>query len=606
MLYIRPDHISNRTLKCLAEELCGPLCKLFNKSLFQSQFPDIWKCSSVVPIHKKNSVHDYTNYRPVSLTSCLSKVFEKCVFKHVSNFFLDNENITPLQSGFTSGDSTSYQLTHLYDYIARAMDCGKEVRAVFCDISKAFDRVWHKGLLHKLWVNGIRGSLLSWFDSYLNNRKQFTVINGYKSNIKSIEAGVPQGSVLGPLLFLVYINDIVEDIQCNIKLFADDTSLYVIIDDPFLSTNMLNDDLDLITKWAETWKVDFNPKKTESVIFSRKRNLVFMPDLIMNGVPINSVSSHKHLGLTLQSDGFWNIHIDDVISKVSPMINCLRNLKYRLQRKTLHTLYSSFILPIYDYCDYIWNNSTKTQELLLEKLHLDALRTKCGSVRGVSHSKIYLETGFTSLSERRKTHQMCVFHKMFYNKTPSYLSDLIPVNISSTSTYESRSSNLLQVPKCRTEIYKNSFIPSSVIEWNKLDDDIRNEASLALFKKHFDRAVKCNVHHVFENTGTRLNQIIHCRLRLGCSDLNAHKFDRFLQNESSCSCGHHYEDTLHFLFICPNFNQIRSNCFFYTNGFDLHITVLFGNYSYSDDLNENIVKSVHEYFTLSRRFLYSN
>ena len=126
------------------------------------------------------------------------------------------------------------------------MDNGKEVRAVFCDISKAFDRVWHKGILHKLWASGIRGPLLSWFESYLSNRQQYTVINGYKSNVKSIEAGVPQGSVLGPLLFLVYINDIVEDIQCNIRLFADDTSLYVITDDPLVSSNMLNNDLELI------------------------------------------------------------------------------------------------------------------------------------------------------------------------------------------------------------------------------------------------------------------------------------------------------------------------------------------------------------------------
>ena len=126
---------------------------------------------------------------PVVCLKYLRSVF----FKHVSNVFSDNDIITPLQSGFTSGDSTSYQLTHLYDYIAQAMDRGKEVRPIFYDIGKAFDRVWHNGLLHKLWINGIRGSLLKWFESYLSNRKQFTVINGYKSSIKSIKAGVPQG-----------------------------------------------------------------------------------------------------------------------------------------------------------------------------------------------------------------------------------------------------------------------------------------------------------------------------------------------------------------------------------------------------------------------------
>ena len=162
--------------------------------------------------------------------------------------------------------------------------------------------------MHKLWVNGIRGSLLSWFENYLNDRKQFTVINGYKSNVKSFEADVPQGSVLGPLLFLVYINDIVDDIQCNIKLFADDTSLYVIIDDPGFSSNMLNGDLELKTKWAKTWKVDFNPNKRESIVFTRKKTITAMPDLVMNNTNIKSVDFHKHLGLTLQNDGQWNKH----------------------------------------------------------------------------------------------------------------------------------------------------------------------------------------------------------------------------------------------------------------------------------------------------------
>ena len=264
-------------------------------------------------------------------------------------------------------------------------------------------------------------------------------------------------------------------------------------------------------------------------------------------------------------------------------------------------MYTSFVLPIFDYCDFIWNNCTKAQELLLEKLYLDALRTICGSVRGVSHSKLYLETGFSSLSDRRKLHKMCVFHKMVYGKTPEYLSDLLPLNISSVSTYETRSSNILQNPLCRTETYKNSFIPSCVCEWNMLDDNIRRIDSTTLFKTRFDQTIPCNVHHVVKKVGTRLNKIIHSRLRLGCSDLNAHKFNRFLQNYSTCSCGYRYEDAIHYLFICPTFLAIRARCFFYENGYDLR-TVLFGSYSLSDDINLKIVNSLHNYFTLTKRF----
>ena len=413
-------------------------------------------------------------------------------------------------------------------------------------------------------------------------------------------AGVPQGSVLGPLLFLVFINDIVADIHCNIRLFADDTSLYAIIEDPQTSTNHLNSDLELISNWAKTWKVNFNPNKTESILFSRKRVLSPMPDLFLNNVKIQIVNAHKHLGLTLQSDCQWQSHINELFSKVSPMINCLRSLKYRLNRNSLQTLYSSYILPLFDYCDFIWDNCTKNQEFILEKLHLDALRTICGAVRGVSHSKIYQETGYSSLNERRQIHKMKLFHKMYHHKTPQYLTDPIPPRTSDVSAYSTRSCNTLQSPLCRTELYKKSFLPSSVRDWNVLDDPMRNIESSSLFSKIYDKSA-CNVHRIFRNYGTRKNQILHCKLRLCCSDLNGHKFDNHIHDTSLCSCGYIYEGNVHFLFHCPNFSNIRSNSYFYVKGFNLN-TVLYGSNDLPHDVNIEIIESVHNFLTLCKRF----
>ena len=153
---------------------------------------------------------------------------ERCVFKHVYNYLNANNIITRLQSGFQPKDSTINQLLDITNQFGKALDEGKEIRVVFCDISKAFDRVWHAGLIAKLKSIGIKNSLLQWFGDYLKNRKQRVVINGISSSWSEIKAGVPQGSILGPLLFLIYINDIVNDIQTNIRLFADDTSLYMI------------------------------------------------------------------------------------------------------------------------------------------------------------------------------------------------------------------------------------------------------------------------------------------------------------------------------------------------------------------------------------------
>ena len=174
----------------------------------------------------------------------------KSFFIYVFNFFRDNEIITALQSGFVPGDSTVNQLVDIYNTFCKALDEGKEVRAIFCDVSKAFDRLWHKGLLYKLHYVGITGSLLRWFTDYLSNRSQKVVLPGVSSNWKSINAGVPQGSIFGPLLFLVNINDIVDDIYSKIRLFAGDTSLYVIVDNPVETAQMLNADMEKIHEWA--------------------------------------------------------------------------------------------------------------------------------------------------------------------------------------------------------------------------------------------------------------------------------------------------------------------------------------------------------------------
>jgi len=265
-----PDNISNRLLKVVAKPLSKQLARLFNLSVNLATFPAIWKLANVVPIFKKGNIHDCANYRPVALTSSLSKVLEKCIFKHVYNFFRDHNVISNLQSGFKPGDSTVYQLADLYNSISAALDERKEVRAVFCDISKAFDRVWHKGLIEKLKSCGIKGNLLDWFNSFLSGRSQRVVINGHKSDIKSVTAGVPQGSVLGPLMFLVYINDSLNGISSNMRLFADDTSLYIIIGNPDTVASLLNHDLATITNWANQWQVSFSSEKNQLLCYLQR------------------------------------------------------------------------------------------------------------------------------------------------------------------------------------------------------------------------------------------------------------------------------------------------------------------------------------------------
>ena len=257
------DGISAKMLKEAGNAIAPSLCRLINMSLAQCKFPAEWKKANIIPIHKKDDKSIVNNYRPISLLTILSKIMERILFKHVYNFCHKYHLITDHQSGFRPNDSTVNQLVFLYHTFCQAIDDKKEMRIVFCDVSKAFDKVWHEGLLYKLSNIGIRGQLLQWFQDYLSKRQQRVLVRGQSSDWGTIEAGVPQGSVLGPLLFLIYVNDMVKEVSCGVKLFADDTLIYTTVDNPELSTLELNKNMDKLDKWAKRWLVNFNATKTK-------------------------------------------------------------------------------------------------------------------------------------------------------------------------------------------------------------------------------------------------------------------------------------------------------------------------------------------------------
>ena len=216
-------------------------------------------------------------------------VLERAIVKYLFNHFRNNNIFTSFQSGFIPGDSTVNQLTYLCNTFCQALDDGKEVRVVFCIVSKAFDRVWHAGLVHKLRADGITGSLLKWFVSYLENRPEPVVISGEQSEWKYIHAGMPQGSNLGLLLFLLYINDIATEIGSNIRLFADETRLFIIVENPDTTAEILNDDLHKISVCAIDWLVKFSSSKNESFVVIRKTNKPVHPPTLMLNEQIKEV-----------------------------------------------------------------------------------------------------------------------------------------------------------------------------------------------------------------------------------------------------------------------------------------------------------------------------
>jgi hypothetical protein len=507
-----------------------------------------------------------------------------------------------LQSGFIKNDSTTNQLVSIYHTFCQALDEGKEVRAIFCDISKAFDRVWHRGLIHKLKVNGLSGVLLNWFQDYLSGRSQRVVLSGTYSEVLPICSGVPQGSILGPLLFLVYINDIVEDINSTIRLFADDTSLYIIVDEPHASANILNSDLCKVSKWANDWLVDFNPAKTESLLISRKVNKPFHPPLYMNNVPIQEVKCHKHLGVTFSSDGSWHEHVENIKTKSWQRISIMRGLKFVLDRKSLEIIYTAFIRPLLEYSDVVWDNLSYHDEQELEKIQLEALRIISGCTKLVSIQNLYEETCFQPLKERRKKHRLTLFYKMSNNLSPSFLTTLVPNHVGSTTAYNLRNADNLRNFQCNTRLFSSSFVPQTVTDWNLLSLEERNAPTLNNFKSKLHKDIrKVPVHFYY---GDRKLQIHHTRLRNHCSSLNEHLFSKNIINSPLCTCGE-IETTYHYFFKCLLFEtqrtQLIDNINALENATPTLSLVLYGD-SDNPQINKFVFEYVHYYIQQTKRF----
>ncbi|MEW8547864.1 MAG: reverse transcriptase family protein, partial [Candidatus Thiodiazotropha sp.] len=596
-----PNGLNNRVLKELSSELSIPFCSFFNQSLRVGTLPVFYKEANVCPIPKKGDMSAVSNYRPISLLNAEVKVFERLVFKYLYNHFHNNNLLSSFQSGFIPGDSTVNQLTFLYNTFCQALDSGKEVRAVFCDISKAFDRVWHAGLLHKLKAAGVTGEVLDWFKDYLSDRKQRVVLPGALSDWTSIKAGVPQGSILGPLLFLLYINDIVVDIGSSVRLFADDTSLFIVVDDPITAADCLNMDLDRISGWAATWLVSFNPSKTESLLVSRKLIKPHHPTLYMQNHQITEVDCHKHLGLYLSNDCTWHQHINHITEKAWIRINIMRKLKYKLDRKSLETIYTAFIRPLLEYGDVIWNNCAEYEKNELDKIQNEAARIATGATKLISINTLYNEVRWDSLEKRRKNHRLTLFYKMIHNLTPLYLSSLIPQSVNNLSRYNLRNANDLQTVDARTQQYYQSFLPSTTRDWNNLCTEAKQSDSVNSFKRYLNKDKTLVPFHFY--IGSRHSQILHTRLRTNCSSLNLDLFLKNITESPLCRCGS-IENAQHFFFHCRYYEAQRRDLL---NAVSLYMNpslnlLLYGDLSLPYETNKIIFENVHKFITNTHRF----
>ena len=275
-----------------------------------------------------------------------------------STFFIENERISSNQHGFKLGDSCINQLVSITHEIYKSFHKSHAVRGIFLDISRAFDKVWHSGIIFKLTQNGILRNLLKFRGDFLYVRRKRVVLICQASTWTNITAGVPQGSILGLLLFLIYINDLSEGLSTNDKLFADNTSSFLVIHDSQTSANILNKHLEMIHNWAFQWKMNFNPdptKQAQKVIFRRKTKKLPYPPLAFNNTNVTQSIYQKHLGMILDSKLTFENHIIMVTTKINKTIGLLRKLQNLLPRTALIKIYKAFVRPHLDYGDILYN-----------------------------------------------------------------------------------------------------------------------------------------------------------------------------------------------------------------------------------------------------------
>ena len=443
-------------------------------------------------------------------------------------------------------------------------------------------KVPHFPLLFKLRSYGVEGNILSLICDFLSERQQRVLINGKSSTWENVLAGVPQGSVLGPLLFLIYVNDLPDCIMSTPYLFADDVSLFNTVYNQLETSELLNNDLIAISNWSYQWKMVFNPdvsKQATKICFTNKNVLRDVPDLMFNNNVIKVVKEHKHLGLILDNHLSFDKHINDKTSKANKGIGVIKALFHILPRKSLLNIYLSFIRPHLDYCDIIYHKSSNDElstfeyeantpinaninfNSRIESVQYNAALAITGCIRGTSREKVYNELGLMSLYDHSTFHRLVFFYKIKHNILPDYLRLWIPDEHEQTIYFlKARRKNNFYT---RTKKFQYSFFPHCTNAWENLSTIITGSLSLNIFKSRYLEffSVKPNsVYRIHNHIGLKYLT----RLRVGLSHLKSHKFFHKFRDTPNkfCACDESsVESTEHYLLVCPNYHQFRHQLF---------------------------------------------
>ena len=474
-----PDGLQPYMLKRMALSLAGPLARLFNLSFSTADIPEKWKLATVCAIHKKGDTRLAANYRPVSLTSIICKVCEKIVRKNLMIHLEINNLTTPKQFGFLPRRNISLQLLCILEEWTEAWDKGEEVDCVYLDFSKAFDRVPHARLIAKLNTFAFDGGTIAWIREFLTGREQQVSVGAAVSERVKVTSGIPQGSVLGPILFILYVNDLPDCVRNNLVLFADDTKIYSRNDLP-----SLQEDLDKLITWSANWQLTFNEGKCKHLHIGRREP---EQSLQLGNHTLDRVQEEKDLGVTFETSLKFKKHIQEKILKANSMFGIIRRTFHHLDKDTFLPLYKGMVRSHLDFCASVYAPINLQEVNRIEAVQRRATK-QLPEMKGLDYPERLRKLKLPTLAYRRHRSDMIELYKATSGKYEKELCRFYKLRVAETERPGRRfhDKTLYQTPS-RTNIRSHAFGNRNVKLWNSLPIETVNAPSTDAFKKRLDK-----------------------------------------------------------------------------------------------------------------------
>jgi hypothetical protein len=477
------DGLTPTMIKVAAPYIDNILVTIINASLEAGVFPDNLKIARVTPIYKEGEKDLVSNYRPISVLNCISKIFETVIYNRLLNYLNTYDIITNSQFGFRKGRTTAMPLIEAIDKITAASEASHSTIAVFLDLKKAFDTLNHDLLLKKLYHYGIRGVPFKLLKDYLTNRTQQVYYNNTYSNLLPISTGVPQGSILGPLLFIVFINDIVNTSEIlDFYIFADDTNVLASGSNIYDLSSIINLELKKMNNWFLINKLSINTEKTKYMLFHAHKNEDTNFTISINDITIERVSSCKFLGVLIDSKLNWKKHITYLQSKLSCAIGLIYRIRYKINKGIFLLIYNALIGSHLSYCNIVWGSTYHTSLNSLFILQKKAIKIGLKLPKLTHDADVFKSTNILTVYQLNTLQTVTFVYSALNFLLPSKYHDYFSI-IANLHSHNLRSKTNLQIYFMKTNLRKFSIKNRGPILWNKVPNDIRSSYSIYSFKK---------------------------------------------------------------------------------------------------------------------------